>query len=189
MNDLDKRLKTYFGSKSLSKAQLEQIIEGPKKRPKPVLKYLAVAMAAMLVVGFFYSSLIHPTLNKKRIVESYAKEVSYNHAKYLPMEIETGEAQDINNALSKLNFTVANSTRLKEFGKLVGGRYCHIDDQIAAQLRLINQSNDSLTCYQFKQQHNIQFDKIISHDKVNVHLWTQDSIVFAVAAPKKIQAK
>lgn len=186
MKSLDEKIKKYYTDKRLSEAQLKRITQSGKfknSRKQSLLKYSAAASIVMLLCYVFF---VHPIVTENKIVRSYAKEIRYNHSKQSPMKIMTDDAEFLTSSLPKLNFNVSYGKRLETFGKLVGGKYCHVDDQIAAQLRIIDKADNPLTCYQFKQRHKINFDKIINIEGVDVHLWNQDSIVFAVAQTTEV---
>ncbi len=181
MKSLDQIIKEHYEGKRLSESQLKQITENARVKKSPKRHLISFSIAASILVLLAYFLLIHPAINKNNIVKSYAEEIATNHLKQRPMEVITDDANLISSSLPKLNFKVNYDNRLASFGQLVGAKYCHVDDQIAAQLRLLDKANNKLTCYQFKQQHNIRFEKTITSQNVQVHLWTQDTLVFAVA--------
>ncbi len=183
MDQLENRIKELYGRKKLSDQQLKQLLnQKVSSRPqKKTLQLTVFALAASLMLVFGYYFGIHPEIQKNRIIKAYAEEVAYNHLKESAPKIYTDQTSSLNEQLSKLNFEVTFDERLQRYGNLIGGKYCHIDDQIAAQLRIEDKDSNPLTCYQFKQQYNHQFDQSINTKGVTVHLWTKDEVVIAIA--------
>jgi len=181
MSDLDQKIKEYYSEQRLSGDELTSIKQRARFKPKRNLAIAKYTVAASIVLLFSSILFLQPELKKNKVVTAYAMEVVKNHMKQSPVEVMSSSSETLNQSLSKLNFDITYGERLKAYGTLVGGRYCHIDDQIAAQLKIVDDSENSYTCYQFKQQHSIKFDKSRQIEGALVDLWTEGDIVFAIA--------
>lgn len=186
MDDLDKKIKQAYRSKKLSEKQLSGIINqqavATKKSPlisKSLLKYAALFLV-VLSTAFALYYFLSPQENK--ILNQYAEEIAYNHKKGLPVEIETGNVAELNLELTKLNFELYLPPRITNAYELKGGRYCSVDNRIAAQLKLINQQDKVFTCYVFKKEESFNFDKEFSKKGVQVSLWNSSGLVYALAS-------
>ena len=67
---------------------------------------------------------------------------------------------------------------------LVGGRYCSVDNRIAAQLKLEDCDGGFITCFLFKKKESFSFDETITKKHVEVELWDEDPLIVAVVHPK-----
>jgi len=181
MKNLDPKIKVNFLDQGQSENQLNKICQDQKSKKLNYKLLFGAATVVALVLGVFWAFLVQPSINKNKIVFAYATEIALNHKRQLPMEIVSTDTKVLNASLENLNFDISYDETLQGFGILVGGRYCKVNNQLAAKLKIVDRENKTLTCYQFVQQHKVSFDEKLNYKGTNVHLWTQDSLVFAVA--------
>jgi len=181
MKEIDKKIKSYYESKSLSKDQLNKIVGVQKKRKswKPLLKYAAI-FCLFLMVFFLYRNQF---LDKGNVQEKYAKEVAFNHHKNLEPEILTPIVGELNNIMDKLNFEIHIPKGILDNYALLGGRYCSIDERIAAQLKLKEkETNRVVTLYVLDQLKNENFNESFVIDSTAIQIWNEQSNLFVLAS-------
>ncbi len=188
MDDLDKRIKRVYLSKTLSEEQLEKIINQSQQKTKKsfsvskkIIKYAAIAL---ILTSTVYGLYFLPLQKENRILNEFATEIVFNHQKTLPVEFETNNIQHLSKKLNKLNFKISLPSRITDSLELKGGRYCSVDNRIAAQLKLKNEQGKLLTCYIFKKEEHFSFDKKISKENVWVQIWSSDGLIYALASEK-----
>jgi len=93
--------------------------------------YLAVAASLLLVLLGSGVFLLQPNHNAD-FSWLVAKEIAVNHNKHLAIEFPTGDYRELNRLMDKLDFSGVISKRLAsgEY-RLLGGRYCSIQGQLA----------------------------------------------------------
>lgn len=195
MDNTDKKIHTYYRSQRLSSAQLHSIIKGGKSKieassPPPSFTFLynyrwATRVVEVAVVVFAIFLYIH-----KPITYKYAEEVVYNHKKQASPTFVSHDIKTIYHQMSKLNFKLELPTRNLDGLTLVGAKYCHIDSNIAAQIKLKNGHHSPYTLYAFKPDYIPPFIKEHSSEswkiqRINVKVWKEGRIVYALASNMK----
>lgn len=149
-----------------------------------------VAIAATIVlaitIGFLASNQQPP------IGEKIAYEVSKNHLKLKPLEVNSSHLNDLRSYFTMLDFNLVNTQILSDSNwRLLGARYCSIQGNTAAQLRLENNQTGSVeTLYQapFNAQ---QFSNIpiLENDQppleefakgMSIKIWVEKGVLFAL---------
>ncbi len=187
MKEIEKQVKEFYNSKSLSIEQFEAIGNGLNNKNKQqivvsnILKYAAVFI---VFVGILYSLFLLPKQRQNSIVNEFADEIAFNHRKKLPAEIKTNNVLVLNKKMDKLDFEIVLPQKISTNLVLKGGRYCSVDNRIAAQLKLENKQGKRVTCYVFKKNENFEFDKKVIKDNVEVTFWDDKVLIFALATEK-----
>ena len=183
MAALEEHLKAYYQSKSLSTQQIQTIqVTSPLKAPpkfwiRALLKYAAVIC---LTSGVAYSSYIW-VYKPITLPYKFAREVAFNHNKHQPITVETNDIKVLRRALDKLNFVLDLPAEIYNTFVLKGGRYCSIDNRIAAQLKLQDQNGQIATCYIFKKEEHFKIEDNTIDRGVRVRLWDDGDRIFAIA--------
>ncbi|MFK7827117.1 MAG: hypothetical protein AB8G05_23440 [Oligoflexales bacterium] len=179
---LNKALKEYY-SGELSESQLQNLQETGNSRFK-----LRIQWALSGGLGFVFASMLFSfifNINQEPLALRIAKEVSYSHNKQIPSEILNDDYTLVGKSLNRLDFAIKVSSRIGEKYALVGGRYCSIQGQIAAQLKLQPENNTAdLTLFQFKVPDSFQLSEDIHTEQVDgveVKIWKEGAIGFALA--------
>lgn len=169
MKTLKDTCKTHYQQQSLSKKQLDTLMDLQKRHKggkesqdendkNPVVNGAVFpsvktrsffAMAASLFVVIFASWMYGiDGVSKTDIREQVAREIAYNHSKRMALEIASNDLGDVRSHLSELDFTLVDSSRARQSQwQLMGGRYCSIQGKLAAQLRIRKNSGDSYYTY------------------------------------------
>ncbi|MBT3980842.1 MAG: hypothetical protein HOE90_05770 [Bacteriovoracaceae bacterium] len=176
MSSFKNQIKNYYQSKELSASQLERL-QGKSSMSLLWSAGAGLAISCFALLIFFSTAKI-----ENQIVD----EIVYNHGKNLSVEISSSDLIKIGKALPKLDFTLAQSSRLPPGKwKVLGARYCSIQGKIAAQLKLENISNGHV--YTLYQTHLTKEMKGIDHkDQVSgasVQLWTEKGLLMGLVGP------
>ncbi len=183
MNDLDQKIRDYYQSQSLSDDSVARILEtGQLVRPpfwrQPAL--LAFAASIVLVIGI---SLLW--LRPGPAIEvAVAGDVWKNHQKQLAPEITTSSFAEIQSALPRLEFPIAPTQREMLAGmEIVGGRYCSILGELAAQISLVDAAGESGTLYVAPLTEALSeiIPGVYRLENGTVQIWTDAHRVFALA--------
>jgi len=183
-------LKDYFESFCLSSKQLNQLESLEREhsfqtRKIPEAKKWLWPITA-LVAGIFLVIYFRPVPENEFYPNGIAREIAYNHNKTLSLEFQGKSISEIRPHFSKLDFKLVTSknNRIPDF-KLVGGRYCSINKQLAAQLRLMERGNISpLTWYQLPlplDQKGFNKNVEVYSNGVRVIMWTEKGVLHGLA--------
>jgi len=196
MVDIDRSVKTYYDDKQLSEQQLQHLLalqgneENPVNdhsaddpyRPGSLGLRFAMTFAAglVLVVAVFLSG----NWAAPDIADRVAQEVAMNHNKALRVEYQTDSYQVLSREMDKLDFDLlAPRLMVEKNFTLLGARYCSIQGQLAAQLKLADSSGRVYTLYQTRL--NDAFKEIKSDflqwDQVSIRLWGEQDILYGLA--------
>lgn len=120
------------------------------------------------------------------IREQVAEEIAYNHSKQMALEIISNDLNAIDTYLSELDFTLIDSTRVRQIAQgLLGGRYCSIRGKLAAQLKIEGKnSNSTHTYYQAIIPDDFNLDGSTYStwiNGINIELWVEDGVLLGLA--------
>ncbi|MBL4707698.1 MAG: hypothetical protein JKY48_04580 [Flavobacteriales bacterium] len=183
MEHFEVLIKNNYNAQILSTEQLKRILDSSGVRHKRKFSFptqLKYAAIIILFLGSVFS--IYLSQRAYIIVHDFATEVAYNHEKKLPPEIQTNSVNQLNQELNKLNFKIVLPERITGTMTLIGGRYCSVDNRIAAQLKLENQNSEIVTCYVFRKEETFDFDQEIVNKNVKVTIWNSDHLIYAIAS-------
>ena len=190
-------LKRHYSEKQLDQEQLNALFEmqlRPVSLPAdavPPTRYWwrirplqALALTACMVV--FVASLwgvIRPVSDNRELIE----EIASNHLQPLQLDVDSSSLESVGRSLNHLSFSLIESDRLPSSEwALLGGRYCSIQGQLAAQLRFLDkQSQKIVTLYQsvipFKNYALFSDETLLSEAGVEVSIWREDGVMLALA--------
>jgi asparagine synthetase B (glutamine-hydrolysing) len=179
MSDLKNQIKDHYSKINLSENQLARLGAINKQRNfhfnTQKLSWGICAMASLLLaLTFMYTP-------KSDMLKKIAKEVIYNHKKNLPPEFLVSQMIELNSRLVKLDFKVLNSKKMT-LATVLGGRYCSIQGQVAAQIK-VKENGQASTLYQsnFLDVDKEKLPYEIISDGVKVTIWVERNILFAKA--------
>ena len=183
-------VKEYYEKHNLSSAQLLQmqniqryLISHHNWRRRTHAHRAIAAGAAALLLG---AIILFNTADQRTYIAELIGEIAYNHNKNLEMEIKSNSLKDIASYLSRLDFSLIYPSRLSQDNwEMIGGRYCQLKGQFAAQIKLRNKSNQKIyTLYQIEKPHKIKnFANLSEHfaKGVKVNLWGERGLIIALA--------
>lgn len=177
MKDMEERIKAHYLRKTLSAEQLDAITNAKSKAWSlpTVMKYAASIVFLAALFGFyqFYSAYTYSD-----VLESYAWEVAKSHRKGLPADYITNSIAVLNQRMDKLDFRIALPTNQFADCELLGARYCKVDKNIAAQLRLRDEAGGMITLFIAKNRSDKDIDHRSSLDSLDVHIWNTDALMY-----------
>ena len=157
-------------------------------------------LASVLLVGVLIATLL--PLSKiggegkaqQELIYAIASEVSYNHLKLKPLEVASTQLSNVTQYFKKLDFNPLGSSQVLGLSSaLIGGRYCSIQGNIAAQLRMQDDKGAISTLFEsrfnaedfgFLPKLEAQQAPISVHvDGQHVKLWVEKGLVMALVSP------
>jgi hypothetical protein len=187
---LKESIKEYYEKHSLSTTQLLKMQYIQKKlypqfnrRRRLHTKWAIAAGAMVLLIG---AVIFINTRSHRIYIAELISEIAYNHNRNLEMEIKSDSLKEIASYLSRLDFPLIHPTRLPpDNWEMIGGRYCSLKGQFAAQLKLRNKVNQKIyTLYQIEKPHGINNIADFSEHfakGVKVNLWLERGLILALA--------
>lgn len=184
---LDERVRAYYAAQRLPDERVARIlaasdaVAGPAswwRRPQ----WLAAAAALVLLIGgagFFWRAPV-------RMTTRVAAEVAHNHLKGYAPEVQADDFTAIETALARLDFPLVPSAAhpLPDRLTLVGGRYCSVQREPAAQIRLIEPDGHPCTLYVCRSAGNrLASVRPGEYEAagVRVRIWHDEGRLFAMA--------
>jgi len=194
MVDIDRSVKTYYEQAELSEEQLQKLAamqesagisqqeEGVSTVRKQRLPngWLRIMAAASIVLALALIFVINPD----SVTERVAQEVAMNHNKALTVEYPTNSYEVLSKQMDKLDFTLRVPSEAVQQGlALVGGRYCSIQGQLAAQIKLSDSDGRIYTLYQTHSGEQLKSINAgqLQLDHVDIQLWEEQGLLFALA--------
>ena len=185
MNPIDTQIKEYYQKQTLPEENL-QAMQPPEDSPQPSqwprLLPLAAAAVALLAI-FLWVELMKPS----SLPQAVAAEIAKNHAAQLPMDISSSDYQEVAAKLDRIDFSLTPPGG--EFGRqftLIGGRYCSIQNELAAQLRVQENATGKMhTLYITPLTDDFSALKETTQaiKGVKVRLWKEGNRFFGLASP------
>ena len=193
--ELKKAVKGYVESQQLSNEQLRDLTQmfnaqRENNKPKSLVKMrvIAAGLVLALALGMFWGFGVNHQADVSQLI---AEEVSYNHLKMKPMEVTSTSLNDVRVYFSKLDFSLSPSQFVANNNlQLIGGRYCSIQGETAAQLRMQDKATGNIQIvYQapynkelFRELPKLQEGQDPVRHFVNgigVDVWVEKGILFA----------
>ncbi len=187
--DLDKRLSDYYENATLPPDLLGDLgdIVSASQHPTPPVWHSwqrsAAVMAAFLVCVMLTVWGMRSYASQQQL-ELVAAEIALNHARRFDTEFSATSIAALTTEMDQLDFAPVHPTRMQFTSyDMVGARYCTVDDSIAVQIHLEDETNQAYTLYEFRnaidvapgQSHDFTFDNI------QVTLWQEGEIVMGLA--------
>jgi hypothetical protein len=176
VNSLKRQIRDHYQSKKLSSDQIERL----QQEKRRVFLWSAVG-SSLVACSILFIIFLKPDFNS-----SVMQEITYNHFKNLSVEISTGNLSLIQNALPKLDFTIVQSSKFsKSEWEVIGGRYCSIQGQIAAQIKLKKiKTGQIYTFYQTRGREEFESTFVENNiDGAHVQLWSEKGLLMGIAGP------
>ena len=192
---LKNSVKNYVDEQELNDEQLDgllQLMNAKQKKNKHtnVAKFRAVAAVLVLSIalGLFWGVDKYKQAN---ISQSIAEEVSYNHLRMKPMEVSSHSLDEVRAYFTNLNFSLTPSRFVADSKlQLIGGRYCSILGETAAQLRMQDQVTGNIQIVYQAPYNKSMFRDLpklqegqepVRHfvNGIGVDVWVEKGILFA----------
>ncbi|MBT6145190.1 MAG: hypothetical protein HOH74_07160 [Gemmatimonadetes bacterium] len=135
-------------------------------------------VAAMLLLGL---GGLHLQRQESSLRHAVLVEIAMNHDKDLQAEITTTSYADVVTALDRVDFAIAPASQIPD-AALTGARYCSIQGQLAALLKLrIDARRHTLYVTRATDWLTSLAPYEATHDGVDIHLWTEADRFYALA--------
>ncbi len=187
--------KDYFEAQELTDSQLDSLSHlhnGKETRNTPLTTSKTYIKMALSLSACIAISLIIIFLNgytNQNYSQHIANEVSHNHLKLKPLEINSTEFTTVKNYFKQLDFLPTASTHFNQQGHfLLGGRYCSIKSISAAQIRYKDPQQRIISLYEVPYNKQ-QFGEIPNIDTASpltlyangltVTLWVEKGLLMA----------
>jgi len=187
MAELAEQLRNLYSGKRMSDDQVDAVLaaaDAVRRSPRRLRRWWAAAAAALaLLLGAGSASLL--VWPRSGLAERVAEEIALHHLKNEPPQVTTPRYKQIQATLNRLTFTVLPTRPcLLNHYEPIGGRYCSVQDNPAAQIKLKDlQKGDVHTLYvtdlipAFRRLDHIT----LYRSGVMVEIWTEDNRLFALA--------
>ncbi len=201
---VDRAVRWFLASKSLPEARFARLNEiagqtapadaahdGDARRV--AVPYWGIAAAVVAVAAFAWSVAQHRVpMPSVEVHQHIADEVATNHVKLKPLEVSADDMSEVREFFGPLGFELVESSLFEETPwRMMGGRFCTIRGEAAAQLRMRGPHGRVQTVYQVSydsDSHRSMPDvmrgevpiKLYSHG-LEVRLWRERGLLFAAA--------
>jgi len=119
---------------------------------------------------------------------SIVNEIAGHHEQPSEISVYTSSFDELEQQLTNLSFKLITSSKLgKDMWQLIGGSYCSINGELAAQLKVRNiESNQIYTFYQAKYPEGLTLEQshtknIINNQGTAVTLWQEGGLLLGIA--------
>lgn len=192
--NLKKSVQDHVESQQLTNEQLQsltQMINSNNQPPQSVrikFKVIAAVLVLSLTLGIFFGFEMNYRSDVSQLI---AEEVSINHLKMKPVEVSSNSINDVRAYFSQLDFSLSQSRFVEDNHlQLIGGRYCSIQGESAAQLRMRDKKTGNIQIvYQapynkklFRELPKLkEGSKPVRHfvNGIGVDVWVEKGILFA----------
>ena len=148
-------------------------------------KMALVASVMLLVMSFWgVNNFEQNEQLKNNFSQLVAQEIALNHNKQLTLDFNEVKYSRLNKLMHKLDFQITESQHINLAGlEVVGARYCSIQGNIAAQIRLRDDAGKVYTLYQTKLTDLLKKSpaNIQSVDQIDVKQWQENNVFFGLA--------
>ncbi|MDA8019292.1 MAG: hypothetical protein MPN21_17770 [Thermoanaerobaculia bacterium] len=181
MSTVDRQVRAYYGAQALSPDRAREILRLAETRRSHRRWRLALAVAATLVVAIG-TVLLRGALAERALGDRVAAEVAMNHTKDLDVEIAAASYPELGAALDKLTFPLTEPSKLANHD-LLGGRYCSIQAQLAAQLKVRADDGRTATLYVTELTPGLVSLSGARRevDGIAIEMWSENGLLFALA--------
>ncbi|MEM6334332.1 MAG: hypothetical protein AAF823_13430, partial [Planctomycetota bacterium] len=146
------------------------------------LGWAVAGVAAAIALVVFLGSFVSPADNG--LTNRVHAQIALNHRKDLASEWQTHDIAALCQTMDKLVFDL----KLPDAGplegtRLLGGRYCSIDGELAAQLHLVGADDRPCTLYVVRDAPEFATLAAADSTQADVHVttWRADGLVFGLA--------
>jgi hypothetical protein len=184
MKTLEQQVRDYYESQALPVERVQSIVQLSRAvTPSRKLTRAMGAAAALALVAVILLVFNRPTQGD--LTHLVMAEIAKNHSKHIAPEVTSDRYEEVQAKLSRLDFSARPAAEflLKDF-QLVGGRYCSVRSEFAAQLRLReNASGGTCTLYVVPLTPVLRQVKPDTRvvNGVRVQVWSEDGRLFGLA--------
>ena len=185
MDKLEKKVNEFYQSQSLSNDKVRDIVRrGRYQKLKFYLLSFRVAAALMIGLGILIGVLLSE-FSSENVTSLIIQEVAMNHRKNLDAEIQVTSMEELDSIMTKLDFTLApRPQKISQNFNLIGGRYCSIQANIAAQLK-IAEIETGTNCTLYITLITKKLEKVVegefNYENTKIDIWKEDGKLYVLA--------
>ena len=188
-SSVDEQVRQFYSQQRLPEERAQTVLEAARRR-RLAKRRRWYGIAAAVVVSVAMATLLLSTREKNALGDRVAAEVAMGHYKDLEVEFAASSYDDLAQALDKLQFNLAEPSRwggaVHSTGgayELVGGRYCSIQAQLAALLKVRDADGGTATLYVTELSPELSSLPGTSRtlDGIEVDVWAERNLLFALA--------
>ena len=190
MKSVDDQVRDYYAGQALSSERASEILRlgRVQRHSRRGNKWAALLAAAVLLAAGLW---LQGAWSAHQLADRVAAEVAMNHRKDLGVEVATSSYTQLGADLDRLSFRLAtpHNEELHDYS-LVGGRYCSIQAQLAAQLKVRhNTTGREATLYvtQLTPQLATLPGAQRDNDNVQIEIWSHDGLLYALATDLPVE--
>ncbi|MFK8078485.1 MAG: hypothetical protein AB8B84_18040 [Granulosicoccus sp.] len=190
MTELDDRLRDHYRGIELDEHSINTIVASAKKSSLHRLNGYSLpfkgfmwAAAAVLVLSLSVGIHEYGTSTERTV--RTLNEAAMNHSTRFNLEFESENIAEIDESMSQLQFALALPSEFGEKFSVVGARYCTINGELAAHVKLLDKTTDmQVSLFMTRSVENLQNIKDTRDriDGVNVKLWNESGLFYALAS-------
>jgi hypothetical protein len=184
MKTLEQQVCDYYATQALPEERVQSIVQLSRTvSPSRRLTWAVGAMAAAILLAGVLFVMNRPV--QSNLTQRVMVEIAKNHSKKLQPEFVTGNYQELQAQLSRVEFSILPPGGFLRSGfSLEGGRYCSVQSELAAQLKLQESaSGEACTLYVAEATPPLAQIKPGTQvvDGVRVQVWIEDGRLFGLA--------
>ncbi|MEM9445417.1 MAG: hypothetical protein AAGA18_08685 [Verrucomicrobiota bacterium] len=141
MDEIEKKHKEYYQQQKLSSKRVEEILTSAKEVELEVPWWrknagiLLRVAAFLLMFGIIFTFSLKDS-RKNDLGSTVARDLIKNHNKQLRPEIVSSSYNEIQGYLTRMTVSVEPAEIFLEKFEIIGGRYCSVQGELAAQLKV-----------------------------------------------------
>lgn len=190
MTEIDDRLRDHYRGFELDEHSINTIVASSNASSASSLSSYSLpfkgfmwAAAAVLVLSLSVG--IHEYGTSSERTARTLNEAAMNHSTRFKLEFESENIAEIDQSMSQLQFSLALPSEFGEQFSVVGARYCTINGELAAHVKLLDKTTDKqVSLFMTRSVENLQNIKDTREriDGVNVKLWNESGLFYALAS-------
>jgi hypothetical protein len=159
-------------------------LDDATRAARPVRRIGWLAAIAAAAVGMAIATWLGLGYDPTKLAHRIADEVAMNHQKALELEFHGDRYAELDVAMDKLEFSLRRpDAAVHRDLTLLGGRYCSIQGQLAAQLRLEREDGSNATLYLTRLTRDLRHlpPQTLESRGIQVTLWQEADRFLALA--------
>jgi len=201
---LSHHIKDYYQAQTLGSEKLESLLAQASeyrstqseieinsqlvtiKRKWFLQRNYAIAASVLFCLIAMYQFIYVNALSPEQIGRRVAQEIALNHNKQLAVEFVGNNLAYLRDEMKKLDFNLVASEKIAQANfTIAGGRYCSIQGQLAAQIKLIDQQGRRYTLYQTHLSDTLKSLPATEYiaNGLPIQQWREQDVFFGLASP------
>lgn len=189
MKPLAQKITTYYETKSISKDRLDRILQQGEHieattQSTSISRRKVYSMMAVTVTVFLVVIVTQSFYWQRDLAQLVFAEIAMNHNKRLESEFATTDYKTLASAMQRLDFNLSPPNVIQSSYDLLGGRYCSIRGNIAAQLKVKDKQTGRVATLYITQL-NSDLERIkpkaVIVDQVIIQLWRSEDKFYGLA--------